>query len=79
MALPRNSTDTYGGAVFVGAPAIPQPPRRVPRDTRLAYEAPRPDDWEPARALDECHKKIVEIYALREGLDHSHASDRGSR
>ena len=37
MALPRNSTDTYGGAVFVGAPAIPQPSRRVRRETRLAY------------------------------------------
>ena len=40
MALPRNSTDTYGGTVFVGAPAIPRPARpssRIRRQTRLAY------------------------------------------
>jgi hypothetical protein len=24
------------------------------------------DNWEPARALDECHKRIVEIYSRTE-------------
>lgn len=40
MALQRDSTDTYGGTVFVGAPAIPRRPRpsvRVSREARLAY------------------------------------------
>jgi len=40
VALQRNSTDTYGGAVLVGAPAIPRPSRPsagIRRETRLAY------------------------------------------
>ena len=67
MALRANSTDVYRGGVLVEAPALPKDPKTsltLRREVRLAYTILTPTL--PAKALDECHKKIAEIYARYE-------------
>jgi hypothetical protein len=69
MALQANSTDVYRGGVLVEAPALPKGPKAsltltLRREARLAYTILTPTL--PAKALDECHKKIAEIYGRYE-------------
>ena len=67
MALQANSTDVYRGGVLVEAPALPRGPKAsltLRRAARLAYTILTPTLL--VKALDECHKKIAEIYARYE-------------
>jgi len=67
MALRASSTDVYRGGVLVEAPALPKGPKApttLRREARLAYTILTPTL--PAKALDECHKKIAEIHVRHE-------------